>query len=233
MKFETRCLEIIPRARDMVSYRFPRPNDLNYKPGQYMLVTIEADGKRLTHPLSISSSPTETDHIEFTKRLTDSEYSKALRSFKPGTWVQIDAPYGIFTFQGEHQKIALLAGGIGITPFRSICRYATDKHLDSSIMLLYGCRTEDEIAFKTEFEEMQDQNPNFKVTFILSEPGSQWRGLVGFISADLLKTELPDYDERVFYACGPPGMIKAMETVMTSMGLPMTKLKLEVLVGHT
>jgi len=217
----------------MVSYRFPRPNDLSYKPGQYMLVTIEADGKRLTHPLSISSSPTETDHIEFTKRLTDSEYSKALRSFKTGTWVQIDAPYGIFTFQGEHQKIALLAGGIGITPFRSICRYATDQHLDSSIILLYGCRTEDEIAFKTEFEEMQKQNPNFKVTFILSEPGSQWRGLVGFISASLVKTELPDYDERVFYACGPPGMIKAMETVMTSMGLPMTKLKLEVLVGHT
>jgi ferredoxin-NADP reductase len=233
MKFETQCKEIIPRAREMVSYRFPRPDDLDYKPGQYMLVTIEAEGRRAIHPFSFSSSPTEKDHIEFTKRFTDSEYSKALRLFKPGTWAEIDAPYGIFTFQGEHQKIALLAGGIGITPFRSICRYATDKRLDSSIILLYGCRTEDEFAFKTEFEEMQKQNPNFKVTFILSEPDNQWKGRVGFISADLVKTEVPDFDERVFYACGPPGMIKAMETVITSMGLPITQLKLEVLVGHT
>jgi ferredoxin-NADP reductase len=217
----------------MFSYRFPRPKNLNYKPGQYMLVAIEVDGKILTHPFSLSSSPTEQDVIEFTKKLTDSEYSRALRSFKPGTWAKIDAPYGTFTFQGEHQKIVLLAGGIGITPFRSICRYSTDKRLNSNITLLYGCRFEDEIAFKTELEEMQNKNPNLRAIFILSEPSSQWKGPVGFITADLVMKQVPDYNERVFYACGPPGMVKAMENVMTGMGLPMMKLKVEVLAGHT
>lgn len=233
MKFETNCVQVIPRARDIFSYRFPRPKELNYQPGQYMLVTIEADGKKLTHPFSLSSSPTEMDFVEFTKKLTESDYSRALRLFKPGTWAQIDAPYGTFTFQGEHQKIALLAGGIGITPLRSMCKYSTDKRLNSSIILLYGCRGEDEITFKAEFEELQNINRNFKAIFILSEPSSQWKGPVGFISADFVMNQVPDYGERVFYACGPPGMVKAMEKVMTGMGLPMSKLKLEALAGHT
>lgn len=233
MKFETTVKEIIPRTQDMVSYRFPRPKQLDYKPGQYMFATIKAHDKELTHPFSFSSSPTEKGFIEFTKKLTDSEYSNTLGTLKPGDWARIDAPYGNFTFQGEHQKIAMLAGGVGITPFRSICRYATDTRLNSSIILLYGCRNENEIAFKTELEEMQRQNPNLKVVFILGEASSQWKGLVGFINAELVKTQVPDYTERVFYACGPPGMVKAMENLIASIGLPLTQLKLEVLAGHT
>jgi ferredoxin-NADP reductase len=232
MKFETAVKEIIPRTQDMISYRFPRPNELDYKPGQYMLVTIKAGGKELTHPFSLSSSPTEKDYIEFTKKLTDSEYSNTLKALKPGDWASIDAPHGTFTFQGEHQKIVMLAGGVGITPFRSICRYSTDTHLTSSIVLLYGCRSENEIAFKTELEEMQQQNPNLKVIFILNEASSQWKGHVGFIKAELVKSQVPDYKERMFYVCGPPGMVKAMESLVTSMGLPLTQLKLEALAGH-
>jgi ferredoxin-NADP reductase len=233
MKFETNLKEIIPRTQDMVSYRFPRPEELEYKPGQYMLATIKAGAKELTHPFSFSSSPTEKDFIEFTKKLTDSEYSDTLRTLKPGDWARIDAPYGNFTFQGEHQKIVMLAGGVGITPFRSICRYSADTRLTSSIVLLYGCRNESEIAFKTELEKMQRQNPNFKVVFILGEASSQWKGPVGFINAELVKSQVPDYTERMFYACGPPGMVKAMENLVTGMGLPLTQLKLEALVGHT
>lgn len=233
MRFETEFSEIIPRSQDMVSCRFPRPDELSYRPGQYMLVTIRSGDKEVTHPFSFSSSPSERDNIEFTKKLTESEYSKALKASKPGSWARIDAPYGTFTFEGEHEKVLLLAGGVGITPFRSICRYCTDKRLNSSIILLYGCRNENEIAFKMELEDMQRQNPNLKVVFILNEASSHWKGLVGFINADLVKTQVPDYHERIFYACGPPGMVKAMETLVASMGLPLTKLKLEVLAGHT
>jgi len=233
MKFETKVKEIIPRTQDMISYRFPRPEGLDYKPGQYMLVTIKAGEKELMHPFSLSSSPTEKEFIEFTKKLTDSEYSNTLRTFKPGDWARIDAPYGNFTFQGERDKIVMLAGGVGITPFRSICRYATDTKLASSIILLYGCRNEDEIAFKAELEEMQRQNPNLKVVFVLNEASSQWKGPVGFITAELVKTQISNYKERMFYVCGPPGMVKAMENLATSMGLPPSQLKLEALAGHT
>lgn len=233
MKFETKVKEIIPRTQDMISYRFPRPEGLDYKPGQYMLVTIKAGEKELMHPFSLSSSPTEKEFIEFTKKLTDSEYSNTLRTFKPGDWARIDAPYGNFTFQGEHDNIVMLAGGVGITPFRSICRYATDTKLASSIILLYGCRNKDEIAFKAELEEMQRQNPNLKVVFVLNEASSQWKGPVGFITAELVKTQISNYKERMFYVCGPPGMVKAMENLATSMGLPPSQLKLEALAGHT
>jgi len=217
----------------MVSCRFSRPNELSYRAGQYMLVTIKSGEKELVHPFSLSSSPSEMNHIEFTKRLTESEYSKTLREAKPGDWALIDAPYGTFTFQGEYPKIVLLAGGVGITPFRSICRYCTDKQVNSSIVLLYGNRSENEIAFRTEFEEMQRQNQNLRVILILNEASSYWKGLVGFINVDLIKNQVPDYKERIYYACGPPGMVKAMETTVTSLGLPPSHLKLEVLAGHT
>lgn len=233
MRFETEFSDIIPRAQDMVSYRFPRPNALKYRAGQYMMVTIKSGEKEMVHPFSLSSSPSEMNHIEFTKRLTESKYSETLRAAKPGDWARIDAPYGTFTFQGEHPKIVLLAGGVGITPFRSICRYCTDTQVNSSIILLYGNRGENEIAFRTEFDEMQKQNPNLRVILILNEASSYWKGLVGFINANLIKTQIPDYNERVYYACGPPGMVKAMETTVAKLGLPSSRLKLEVLAGHT
>ena len=86
MKFETSVKEIIPRANDVSSFRFSRPAELSYKPGQYMIVTIKSSEKELMHPFSFSSSPTEKDYIEFTKKFTPNEYSTTLKTFKPGDW---------------------------------------------------------------------------------------------------------------------------------------------------
>jgi ferredoxin-NADP reductase len=92
----------------VTSFRFPRPATLDYKPGQFQFVTIKADGKELSKPFSISSSPTEKMHIEFTKKLSDSEFSTALKALKMGDWARIDAPYGNFTFKGERERIAYM-----------------------------------------------------------------------------------------------------------------------------
>ena len=232
MKFETQIKEIIPRTTDVSSYRFPRPSELNYKPGQYFMITIKKDGKELTHHFSFSSSPTEKEDIEFTKKLTDHEYSVALKIAKVGDWARIDAPYGQFTFEGEYPKIALLAGGIGITPFKSIIKNATDKRLDSKITLFYGCRTEGDIIFKDEFESMQGENENFKMICVVNQPSSDWKGETGIITADMIKKALPDYRENVFYTCGPPPMVKAMETIIESLGLPKSQMKQEYFTGY-
>src|SRR4030042_6743233 len=101
MKFETNVKEIIPRTPNVTSFRFPRPPELDYKPGQFLFITIKQGDKELSKHFSFSSSPTEKDHIEFTKKLTDHEYSEALKSVKVGDWARIDAPYGQFTFEGE------------------------------------------------------------------------------------------------------------------------------------
>jgi glycine betaine catabolism B len=232
MKFETKIKEIIPRTADVNSYRFPRPPELTYKPGQYFFITIKQGDRELTKHFSFSSSPTEKDHFEFTKKFTDHEYSMALKTAKVGDWARIDAPYGQFTFEGEYPKIAQLAGGIGITPFISMCKNATDKRLSSKITLFYGCRTENDIAFKQELEKMQEQNKNLKIVFMVNEASSHWKGATGVINAEMIKKELPDYKDNLFYVCGPPPMVKAMETLLESIGLPKTQLKLEYFTGY-
>jgi ferredoxin-NADP reductase len=232
MKFETKILEIVPRTVDVTSFRFPRPTDLSYKPGQYLMINIRQGDKELTHHFSFSSSPTQKEYFEFTKKLTDHEYSLALKAAKVDDWARIDAPYGQFTFEGEYPKICLLAGGIGITPFMSICKYATDKKLNSKITLFYGCRTEGDIVFKDELESMQSENENFKMVCVVNQPTSQWKGETGIITADMIKKALPDYNEDVFFTCGPPPMVKAMETIIESLGLPKNQMKQEYFTGY-
>ena len=232
MKFETKFQEIIPRTHDVTSFRFPRPAELEYKPGQFFFVTLKQGDKELSKHFSFSSSPTEKDHIEFTKKFTDHEYSLALKAAKVGDWARIDAPYGQFTFEGEYPKIALLGGGIGITPFMSICKNATDKGLSTKITLFYGCRTENDLAFREELEELAQKNKNLKLICIVNQPTEQWRGATGTINAEMVKQLLPDYNENVFFTCGPPPMVEAMEKLVISLGMPKEKLKRELFSGY-
>ena len=233
MKFETNVKEIIPRTPNVTSFRFPRPPELDYKAGQFLFISIKPGGKELSKHFSFSSSPTEKEHIEFTKKFTDSEFSAALKTLKLGDWARIDAPYGQFTFEGEHPKIGMLAGGIGITPLVNICKYCTDKRLNTKIVLLYGCRTEADIAFRKELEEMQQQNSNLKIVFTLNEAGIGWKGAIGVINAEMVKREIPEYKETIFYTCGPPAMVDVMEKLVESLGLPKTQLKREYFSGYT
>jgi ferredoxin-NADP reductase len=80
---------------------------------------------------------------------------------------------------------------------------------------------------------MQKQNARLKVVFILSEATSGWKGATGFINTELVKKEIPDYQETVFYTCGPPAMVEAMEKLVEALDLPKTQLKREYFAGYT
>jgi glycine betaine catabolism B len=80
---------------------------------------------------------------------------------------------------------------------------------------------------------MQKQNKNFKIMLTVNEPDEDWKGSVGNISAEMVKKEMPDYKERMFFACGPPGMVAAMTNLIKGLGLPETQLKLESFAGYS
>jgi ferredoxin-NADP reductase len=231
MEFEAEVKDIITRATKVKSFRFQRPASFDYKPGQFMYIKIKSETKELLKHFTISSSPSE-DYLEFTKKLTGSDFSNALDNLKTGEQVGINGPFGFFTFEGEFKKIGLLTGGIGITPFRSMIKYCTDKKLAVDIVLLYGNHCKEDVVFAKELEEIQKINKNFKVVFSLSEPGEGWTGKKGRINLDMIKAEIPDYMERIFFTAGPPPMVEAMNNLLKELSLPPEQVKKEDFPGY-
>jgi ferredoxin-NADP reductase len=232
MQFETYITQIIQRTPDVKSFRLNKPSRMEWSAGQYMIVTIKSEGVELRKPFTISSSPTELDFLEFTKKLTKHPFSTALDALKAGDKVQIEAPFGNFIFKGEYDKIAMLGGGIGITPLRCMIRYATDKKLKTNIILLYSNLLEGEIVFQNEIEEMKIQNESFKVVFTITQPTEKWNGLRGIINREMIQKVIPDYRDRAFYICGPPGMVDAMVIILKSLNIPEKQIKKEQFAGN-
>jgi len=125
------------------------------------------------------------------------------------------------------KKVAMLSGGIGITPFRSMCRYATDSKLETDIILCYGNKTSDDIVFKQEFDQMKKQNKHFKIIHTLSRDDPNWTGRTGRIDATMITHDLPDYAQRMFYLCGPPPMMDAMQGYLQELNVPKQKIIVE------
>ena len=103
---ELKIKEIIQRTHNVKSFRLELNDDADFKPGQYMIVTITTDGKDISRYLSISNSPTEKGYMEFTKKLTNSDFSQRLNQLNIGDIVKIRYAFGRFTFNGEYDKIA-------------------------------------------------------------------------------------------------------------------------------
>lgn len=231
LQFEAPVTQIIRRTKYAKSIRFARPKRFNYLPGQWISLTLGRGDEQKMKQLSLSSSPTE-DFLEVTKRLTGHEFSNALNELTVGDTAVIRGPRGNFTFHGEYDKICALAGGIGITPQRSIIRYATDNGLKTSIMLIYSNQYEDGVAFAEDLDAMQRRNQELKVLITITRPSQSWRGQTGRISKLLIKSMVPDYSERIFYASGPPRMVAAIDNIITELGLPKTQIKQEDFLGY-
>jgi ferredoxin-NADP reductase len=234
--FETEVTGIIKRTHNVKSFRFGIKENVDFKPGQFFFVTIMIDGAERTKHFSFSNSPTETGYVEFTKRITGSSFSKALDRLKTGDSARLKMPLGNFTFEGEYEKIAFLSGGIGITPIRSMCKFVRDKKLSTSIILLYGNNTESDIIFKDDLDNMQRLNKNFRVVHTLTSPDidkKAWTGRTGYIDAGMIKEEIPDYKDRVFYICGPPRMVEALVGELKgSLAVQEDKIRIENFSGY-
>ena len=236
VEFETELQDVIQRTPGVKSFRFKIKEDVNFKPGQFFFVGIKiAEAERTKH-FSFSNSPTEKGYVEFTKRITESEYSQGLDKLKIGDWARLKMPYGSFTFEGEYDRIAFLSGGIGITPIRSICKFATDKGLPTDIVLLYGNNREEDIIFRQDFDQMVKLNENLRVVYTLTSPDidkQAWSGKAGYIDDKMIREEIADYQDRIFYICGPPKMVASLtDTLKNRLGIVEDKIKIENFAGY-
>ncbi len=235
-EFEIEVSDIIQRTHNVKSFRFKTKKDVDFKPGQFFFVTIKIGGVEKTKHFSFSNSPTEKEYVEFTKRITDSEFSKALDKLNIGDWAKLRMPYGSFTFEGEYGKIAFLSGGIGITPIRSICKYATDMKLPTDIVLLYGNNKEEGIIFRDDFDKMRSVNENLRIVYTLTSldiDKQTWQGRTGYIDDKMIKEEIRDYKERVFYLCGPPKMVESLIDILKDkLGVQENKIRTENFTGY-
>jgi len=214
VEIKTKIKEIIQRNYNVKSFRLEVAGDLDFKAGQFLSVTLQ-DNPQLKRYLSISSSPTEKCYLEFTKKLTESDFSKALNNLKPGDPLAVAFPFGKFVLDESCPKAAFLSGGIGITPIRSICKYVVDSKLGSDLVLVYANRSVRDVVFKEDFEAMAKSYPRLKVAHVLCETEPGFKCTVGRINREVIKNEVPDYRERKFYLCGPPPMVEAMRLILT------------------
>ncbi|MEI7683342.1 MAG: hypothetical protein WCJ24_03545, partial [Candidatus Saccharibacteria bacterium] len=129
-----------------------------------------------------------------------------------------------FVFDPARDKDAvLIAGGIGITPFLSMIRYATASGISNSITLLYSCQNQDEVAFADELKDLEKRNPHFRVVFVISQgPTDKFANHIvktGRISPEILdEVAIGTYANKTFFVCGPPSFMKAMTNLAKDKG---------------
>jgi glycine betaine catabolism B len=203
-----------------------------FQSGQYINVFVDAGGVRTSRPYSIASSPTQTGHYELTVRKVEDGFVSdyLLNELKPGDKISSSSPSGNFHYNPlfHGNKLALIAGGSGITPFMSMVRELSDKNLSRRLHLFYGCRVEDDVIYRAELERIALAHKNFTWDLVVSEPTSSYRGYTGFINAGLIKERLDDLD-WMFFICGPQAMYQFCLPELEALQIPSRKIKVEVM----
>ena len=259
-KFQLKLLETTPhRGTDMMSFRLGRKDVqqenhyLNYKAGQYAAMDLETkeDAEGPVRSFTIASSPTEEEFILISTRIRDTPFKKKLANLEIGTTIKITAPVGSFVLpeEGNSKRVVFLSGGIGVTPFRSMVKYATDNRMPIGIMMFDSNRNEESILYRTDFDQCVNANNNLKIIYTITgegqgessssiasaAAGSDWKGEIGFINKEMLTKYMTDDEltDSVFYICGPPGMLKAMQKLLQDdLRIPDQKIKIEEFTGY-
>jgi ferredoxin-NADP reductase/nitrite reductase/ring-hydroxylating ferredoxin subunit len=239
---------------DVMSFKFNKRNDrlgdkilLNYAAGQFAFFDIGEvynDPKGPIRHFTISSSPTE-EFIMFSTRIRDSPYKKRLSTLEEGAKVKVRGPEGQFVLHQDYSKPAVFfSGGIGVTPFRSIIKYATDKQLSVRIVMFDSNRDRDNILFKKEFDEWASKNKNLKIIYTISEDDrheksltntNDWKGEYGRIDKAMILKYLDTniLNNSIFYICGPPSLLKAMQGLLREeLNIPKERIKIEEFTGY-
>ncbi len=212
---------------DVRTFIFKSDEPSGWTPGQYLHLTLKhnnEDDRGNERWFTISSAPSEGEMAISTRIVADhpSSFKQALSTLEPGDPVEADGPEGDFTLGDLNRNYIFVAGGIGITPFRSIINEAAAQHKMPHITLLYANRTTD-IAFGQELKDLQQTYPNLKIEYILSPQK---------IDKELLKKTIQANDKPIVYVSGPEPMVEAFTKDLSELGLSKEDIKADYFPGY-
>ncbi|MEV0173274.1 FAD-binding oxidoreductase [Streptomyces sp. NPDC050803] len=221
---------VVTETPSTVTLRLRRPDGADLPPflaGQY--VAVYTDGT--SRPYAISSSPARPGHWDLTvRRVPGGRISNHLiDTVAVGDTVTTTGPMGTFhhnpLFHGD--DVVFLAGGSGVAPAMSMIRDVVDRGLDRRFHLICGSRFADDILFREELDALAADRPNIRVDHVVAEPGPQWAGPTGFLTAGLIKTLAGPLDGRMVYVCGPQALYPYALTQLAELGHPPRRIRFE------
>ncbi len=224
-------------ATGTMAFFFKKPENFSYKAGQFLDWTLpdppQTDAEGNTRAFSIADGPQEND-LMIATRMRDTAFKRVLKDMPIGSTIEISEPMGSFTLHNNSSKAGVfLIGGIGITPVRSILFDAAKRQSPHKLYLFYSSRTPKDAAFLKELDELQKQNPNFKLIATMTDmKDSSWPGEKGYITEEMIKKYIPDISTAVWYISGPQTMVKAMRVVLENLKINEDDIKTEEFSGY-
>ncbi len=221
---------------DIIDFTFSLNKKINFAPGQYMEWTLahhNSDTRGNRRYFTIASSPTE-DNLRLGVKFYEngSSFKKAMALMGNKTQIVASQLAGDFVLPKDtNKKLVFIAGGIGITPFRSMIKYLLDRGEKRDIILLYSNKLVSEIMYADVWNSAE-QNLGIKTVYTLTgEQPINWKGRLGRIDARMIAEEVPDWKERLFYLSGPHGMVAGFEQTLKSMGVSSRQIKIDFFPG--
>jgi ferredoxin-NADP reductase len=227
-----------------MAFEFKKPLGFEFKAGQFVEITWmdppETDAEGNARAFSIASAPYE-DRLLFATRLRDTAFKRVLHDAEIGSIAKIDGPFGDLTLHNNVSRPAvLLAGGIGITPFRSMIRHAAHERLPHKLFLFYANRHPEDAPFLEELSAIRKENDNF--TFVptmtaVSRLQRRWTGETGHIDPGMLTRHVngpPGFSVAgpIYYVAGPPAMVKGLRAMLNGAGIDDDDIRTEEFGGY-
>lgn len=225
-------------AANLYDFSFSTPKQLDFKPGQYIEWTFghdHPDQRGIRRYFTIASSPAEKElHLGIKIAADGSSFKRALLAMNPGQKLIVGQVSGDFVLpENPATKLVFIAGGIGVTPFRSQIQHLIDTKQKRDVVLLYACATDKDFVYQSVFEQ-GSKSFGLKTHYIVSDRdrvAKDWSGKVGHIDAKMLRELVPDFSERTFYISGPGAMVTAYKQLLSSLGVSRQQIKTDYFPG--
>jgi len=219
-----RTFKLVPAAADAGGRLQRLPP---FRAGQYLSLEFVVQGTRVSRPYSICCSPTEArqgNFYELTVRRRNEGFVAPYiwEQWRPGTRVLSSGPLGQFGYEPlrDRRDLVFLAGGCGITPFRSIWRELCSGHPEISCTILYGAAGSAQFIFRQELEALAAEHPDrFQVYLVAEQPEPGWKGLRGLLTGERIRELTGNGPDKTFYVCGPPGLYRFLQQELASFDL--------------